>query len=169
MSQFGRTCILTSRLLASSRCCDSGQWLQLPAAQKEDGSSIPLFSDDARNLLNKLMHLGALTLAFSGQVVKFLARTEKELCAQITTLSLSQTWISKLENCHRRGIDRSHLHSAGMVTLVLLRAFVPSFLDLERLKNIFDMMNDERWHTNPLASLFADWCLIHAAVSHLCA
>ena len=37
------------------------------------------------------MHLGALTLAFSGQVVKFLARTEKELfvigrgfCAQIT-------------------------------------------------------------------------------------
>ena len=58
----------------------SGQWLQLPAVQKEDGSSIPLFSDDARNLLNKLMHLGALTLAFSGQVVKFLARTEKELC-----------------------------------------------------------------------------------------
>ena len=56
-----------------------------------------------------------------------------------------------------------------MVTLVLLRAFVPSFLDLERLKNIFDMMNDERWNTNPLASLFADWCLIHAAVSHLCA
>ncbi len=30
------------------------------------------------------MHLGALTLAFSGQVVKFLARTEFGFCEQIT-------------------------------------------------------------------------------------
>ena len=86
---------MTSRLLASSRCCDSGQWLQLPAAQKEDGSSIPLFSDDARNLLNKLMHLGALTLAFSGQVVKFLARTEKELCHRTRILRTDHDFIAE--------------------------------------------------------------------------